>query len=100
MSDITKLREHLFSTLQGLKNGKITPEKARAINETAQVIVNTAKVEVDYCKATTQTTGSKFFPELGAPSVPTLTDRNQPSATGTSHVTPVPGGNVINHRMR
>lgn len=46
-NDITELRRHLFDTLRGIKDGTIKPEAAKLINETAQVLINTAKVEVD-----------------------------------------------------
>lgn len=51
MSDINTLRDHLFSTLQGLKDGTITVETAKTIAEVGQVLINTAKVEVDYVRA-------------------------------------------------
>lgn len=48
---IEDLREALFSTLQGVKDGSIDVDKARAINELGKTICDTAKVEVDYIKA-------------------------------------------------
>lgn len=51
MNNLTTLRDHLFATLQGVKDGNITIEKAKAISELSQVIVNTAKIEVDYIRA-------------------------------------------------
>lgn len=53
-NNIDTLREHLFATLDGLRN-KAEPldiDRAKAISEVAQVIINSAKVEVDYAKAT------------------------------------------------
>lgn len=50
---ISDLRDHLFETLEALKD-KDQPmdiERARAISDVAQVIINTAKVEVDLVKA-------------------------------------------------
>jgi hypothetical protein len=54
MSDnnIDALRGHLFDALKGLKDGSVDIDKARAISGVAQVIINTAKVEVEYAKAT------------------------------------------------
>lgn len=49
--DITSLREHLFSAIEGVKSGALDLDKARAINEIGKTIVDTAKVEVDYLKA-------------------------------------------------
>jgi hypothetical protein len=51
-NNINELREHLFATLRGLKDGSLDIEKAKAMSDVAQVIVNSAKVEVDYAKAT------------------------------------------------
>ena len=47
---IEDLREALFATLQGVKDGSIDVDKARAINELGKTICDTAKVEVDYVK--------------------------------------------------
>lgn len=48
--NINDLRTTLFDTLQGIKDGSIDLEKARAINEVSKTIIDTAKVEVDYLK--------------------------------------------------
>lgn len=50
--DITALRAHLFATLQGVKDGSIDLDKARAVNEIGKTLVDTARVEVDYLRAT------------------------------------------------
>lgn len=59
-STIADLRSQLFDTLTQLKKGKIKPEDAKVISEISQVIINTAKIEVEYIKAT-QAEGSGFF---------------------------------------
>lgn len=59
-NDIDALRTHLFDALAGLKDGTVAIEKAKAISDVAQTIINTAKVEVDYAKATGQK-GSTFL---------------------------------------
>lgn len=54
---ISTVRQHLLDTLADLRN-KENPmdiDRARAVADVANVIVNTAKVEVDYLKATNQT---------------------------------------------
>lgn len=51
MSNIDTLREHLFSTLSGLKDGTIDVDKAKVMGDVAQVIINSAKVEVDFIRA-------------------------------------------------
>jgi hypothetical protein len=47
---IIDLRNHLFETIERLKDGDMEIDKARAIAEVAQIIVNTAKVEVEFIK--------------------------------------------------
>lgn len=49
MSD---LRNHLFETLENLKDNLIEPDKAKIICSIAQTLINSAKVEVDFLKAT------------------------------------------------
>jgi len=51
---ITQMREHLMETLASLRDrdNPMEPDRARAIAQVAGVLVDTAKVEVDYIKAT------------------------------------------------
>lgn len=49
--NINDLRKTLFETLQGVKDGTVSVEKARAVADLSQNIINTAKVEIDYLKA-------------------------------------------------
>lgn len=49
---IDDLRSVLFETLQQVKNGAMPLDKARAINELGKTLVDTARVEVDYLRAT------------------------------------------------
>ena len=46
------LRDVLFQTLQGIKDGSIDLDKARAINEVGKTLIDSAKVEVDYLRTT------------------------------------------------
>lgn len=54
---INDLRDHLFEMIENIKEAKKPEdvqreiEKAEAISKVAQVIVNSAKVEVDYINA-------------------------------------------------
>lgn len=66
-NDMGELRSHLFDTLRALKAKTIDAEQARAVNDTAQTIINSAKVEVDYLKATGQTDGSELFTPKAKP---------------------------------
>lgn len=62
-NDITTLRGHLFETLAALrsKENPMDLDRAKAIAEVAQTIVNSAKVEVDHMKVTGQIDGSGFI---------------------------------------
>jgi hypothetical protein len=52
MSNIQTLREQMFATLQGIKDGSISVDKAKAICQVGDVIVASAKIEVDFIRAT------------------------------------------------
>lgn len=54
MSTITNLREHLMQTLASLRDrdNPMEPDRARAIGQVASVLIDSARVEVDYIKAT------------------------------------------------
>ena len=58
---INDLRDHLFETLERLKDGDIDIETAKAITDVSQVIINSAKIEVDFIKATGSTKDSGFM---------------------------------------
>ena len=47
---IQDLRHHLFETIEMLKDKDIDIATAKAISEVAQVIINSAKVEVQFLK--------------------------------------------------
>lgn len=49
---IAGLRARLFETIDGVRSGSVDVQQAKVIGELAQVITNTARVEVDYLKAT------------------------------------------------
>lgn len=67
-NNISELRDHLFETIAALKD-KDQPmdiDRAKAISDVAQVIINSAKAEVDYIKVTGGAIQSDF---LAAPSL-------------------------------
>lgn len=85
---IEDLRNHLFETLEALKD-KDSPmdlDRAKTIAGVAQVIVNSAKVENDFMKIS-GATGSGFIspaalpPPAGTPAHPRLV-RGRASAQG------------------
>lgn len=71
---IEDLRNHLFATLEDLRDAEkpMDIDRAKAIADVAQVIVNSAKVENDHIKLT-GSIGSGFIervdsaPKLGVP---------------------------------
>jgi len=88
--DISALREHLFAALEGLSN-KESPmdiERAKAIADVGQTIINSAKVEVDHIKAVGGK-GSGFIPSLAAPP-------QNPPARGRSPLG-LAVGNLVGH---
>jgi hypothetical protein len=61
---IKELREHLFDALRGLKDGSIKIETAQAMSDVSQTIINSAKMEVDYLKATGNTSAALTFVDV------------------------------------
>ena len=58
---INDLRDHLFETLERLKEGDIDIATAKAMADVGQVIINSAKIEIDFIKATGSTKDSGFI---------------------------------------
>jgi hypothetical protein len=77
MSD---LRNHLFETLEALKDADAPMDlaRAKAISDVAQTIINSAKVEVDLVKQIGAPQGIEFFGhpmEVSAPHGPRMIAR-------------------------
>lgn len=70
---IEDLRNHLFATIEGLLDPEnpLEIERARAVSDVAQTIINSAKVEVDFLRVTGSEKDSGFIsndkPALPAP---------------------------------
>jgi hypothetical protein len=66
---IEDLRNHLFATLEALQDEQkpMDLDRARAVAEVAKVVVDTARVEVDFLKATGGDTGTGFLPSPAKP---------------------------------
>lgn len=62
---IEDLRNHLFETLEALKDDEKPMDiaRAKAVADVARVIVDSAKVEVEFVKATSSAKGTGFLPE-------------------------------------
>jgi len=58
---IEDLRDHLFEIIEILQDNDMELDKAKAIADIPQVIVNSAKVEVDFIKVV-HGNGSGFIP--------------------------------------
>ena len=61
--NIDDLRSHLFATLTALrdKDAPMEIERAKAISEVAQTVINSARVEVEHMKLIGATGESKFL---------------------------------------
>lgn len=94
-NDIVELRNLMFSTIRDLRAGAIDIDKAKAINETAQVIVNSAKVEVDHMKVAGGN-GSGFIGAASSPNPKQITQ----TPTGTKTVIQDGSGTTTRHSMR
>jgi len=83
-NDVTALRAHLFNTLQALqdKDNPMDTDRARAICQVGDVIIGTAKVEIDFAKVN-GSVDSQFFEKP---------DASKPNVTVV--------GNVTTHRLR
>lgn len=101
MSDINQLRTHLFETLQGLRDEKnpMDIERARAVSDVAQTIVNSVKVEIDYMKQTGESSGSGFIP-AAAPGQLRIGTRTEGTSHGTKTIEQLAGASITTHKMR
>lgn len=77
---MTDLRNHLFAALENLTDpdeNKVMPlDRAKAIADVAQVLVNSAKVEVDFIRALDGANvrpSGKFFPAIETVEAPPRT---------------------------
>lgn len=68
--DITALRAALFETLAGVKAGTMDLDRARAVNELGKTLVDTARVEVDYLRATGGGESAFLDAAVGAANLP------------------------------
>lgn len=78
---MNELREHLMATLASLRDREnpMEPDRARAVAQVAGVLVDTARVEVDYIKATGQDRSGFLEEPAAAPALP------GPNATPAAH---------------
>lgn len=99
MNNMTDLRAALFDTLRGIQEGKVDLDKAKAINELGKTLVDSARAENDYIRATGANAGSGFIAPPALPSLPGSTSER--TGSGTKTTTQLPNGaSVTVHKMR
>lgn len=89
MHNVEALRAAIFDTIAKLKEGKIDINQAKAIGDLGQVIINSAKVEVQYAQVN-EKASSSFFLEDGLAGNQSLTE------TGIKEV----NGGMTFHRIK
>lgn len=100
MNDMSELRKIMFDTLRGLadKEAPMEIERAKAICDAGQVLINTAKVECDFIRVRGGR-GTGFIAD-GERGQDALTETTE-TRTGEKTVTRSPDGRVITrHTMR
>lgn len=81
---IEDLRNHLFETIEALKDAEkpMDIERAKAIADVAQVVVNSAKVEVDFLRTLDSAQDTGFIQSQnqveGAPRLRNITHKIKP----------------------
>ena len=95
---IADLRDALFSTLASLqdKTNPMEIDRAGAICNVAREITATAKIEIDFMRATGASSGSNFI-ALESPATP---KKQTPTQNGSKQIETLPGGSITTHRMR
>ena len=82
MNTINDLRAQLFRALEDLREKKIDADRAKAISQLAQTIINSAKVEVDYMRVS-KTRGTGFIEPFipGTPARPRIVNGRSQSGS-------------------
>lgn len=66
---LSDLRNHLFETIEGLKDNTMPVDRARAISDAAGKVIESGKIELEFVKFVGDREASKFFdtPALALP---------------------------------
>lgn len=97
---ITELYSTLFETLQAAKNGSMDADRIKLIGDTAQVIINAAKVEVEHAKVVGGA-GSAFINGADPGRLISGQTIREQTGNGTKTITALPSGaTVTTHKMR
>lgn len=80
---IDDLREMIFETMRAVKDGSMDIERAKAVGDLGQVVINSAKVEVQYLTSA-QGSPSQFLepPVSRSADVPGLPDATEGTLMG------------------
>lgn len=84
---ITQMRQHLMDTLASLRDREnpMEPDRARAVAQVASVLVDTAKVEIDYIKAVGADRSDFLEVAPTAPALPRGPSAHNPFPTSAVH---------------
>jgi len=98
--NIDELYTTLFATLQAAKDGTMEAERIKLIGDTAQVIINAAKVEVEHAKAVGGNGSAFINGREPRPLLPGETTSER-TGSGTKTIHALQGGaTVTTHKMR
>ena len=97
---ITELRGHLFSALRGLTDTKspMDIDRARAVSDVAQTIINSAKVEIEHMKVAGGE-GSGFIPSE-RPTIPAPRGTVDQGPSISKIIEQWPGVTVRRHELK
>lgn len=86
---INQMREHLMATLASLRDRDhpMEPDRARAVAQVASVLVDSARVEVDYLKASGQNRTAFLEQPISADTLRLDASAQTKLATGIASIT-------------
>ncbi len=90
------LRSALFETIADLRAGNIEAGVAKTVADLGQSIINTAKAEADFARATGQAVVSGLIRQSTPTALPPPTEEGK---TRTAHGTKEVIGNITRHRL-
>ncbi|MGX5662198.1 hypothetical protein [Diaphorobacter nitroreducens] len=85
---MSSLQDILMQSIQDVRSGAMDASKAKAVNEIAQTLINSAKVEVEFMRATKRSESRFFQPGLES------TPRKQ---GGTQQIVNGPWTGLVHH---
>ncbi len=96
MKTMDDLRSVIFDTIDDVRKGKLDAATAKAISELSQNVINSAKAEADYARATGQVVRSGLIStEQAAPPLAATAADALPAATTSVTRTHTDRGTVI-----